>query len=169
MNADLSKHETAERILNTAKSIAVVGFSSRTSRAGYYVPMYLQENGYRIIPVNPYIDSGLGEDAYPDLTSIPFPVDLVLLFRRSEQVLEPGEKATELGAKAVWMQLGISNEEIVKTAEPFAALDKNVACSDFIPNGREQGAFPSSLADFAIFLHQRSQFLGNKSQRSIIW
>lgn len=100
---------TIEKVLETTKSIAVVGLSSRKSRAGYYVPAYLQEHGYRIIPVNPYLDSALGETAYRDLTSIPHPVDLVLIFRRSEQVLRPVELAIEIGAKAVWMQLGIFN------------------------------------------------------------
>ena len=105
-----------EKLLETSKTIAVVGLSSRKSRAGYYVPAYLQGAGYRIIPVNPYIDSALGEKAYPDLQSIPDPVDLVLIFRRSEQTMEPVKSAVEIGAKAVWMQQGIYNEEAAKVA-----------------------------------------------------
>ena len=107
---------TIEKLLQTTKIIAVVGLSSRKSRAGYYVPAYLQDNDYRIIPVNPYFDSALGETAYPDLLSIPHQVDLVLLFRRSEQVLRPVELAIEIGAKAVWMQLGIFNQEAADLA-----------------------------------------------------
>ena len=80
----IAEQETIESVLATTKTIAVVGLSSRQHRAGYYVPAYLQENGYRIIPVNPNLESALGETAYPDLISVPEPIDLVLIFRRSE-------------------------------------------------------------------------------------
>ena len=112
----IAEQETIESVLATTKTVAVVGLSSRQNRAGYYVPAYLQENGYRIIPVNPNLDSALGETAYPDLTSVPEPIDLVLIFRRSEQVLRPVELAIEVGAKAVWMQLGIFNQEAADKA-----------------------------------------------------
>jgi len=110
------------KILETAKTIAVVGFSSRSDRAGYYVPAYLQGQGYRIIPVTPRLQEGLGETAYADLTDIPEPVDLVLLFQRSENVPPFVEKAIQIGAKAVWMQLGIANEEAAAAARA-AGLD----------------------------------------------
>jgi len=116
MNHYQQVQTTIEKLLETTKSIAVVGLSSRKSRAGYYVPAYLQENGYRIIPVNPYITTALGKTAYPDLTSILHQVDLVLIFRRSEQVLRPTELAIEIGAKAIWMQLGIFNQEAADLA-----------------------------------------------------
>jgi hypothetical protein len=112
----IAEQETIESVLATTKTIAVVGLSSRQHRAGYYVPAYLQENGYRIIPVNPNLESALGETAYPDLTSVPEPIDLVLIFRRREQVLRPVELAFEIGAKAVWMQLGIFNQEAADEA-----------------------------------------------------
>jgi predicted CoA-binding protein len=115
-------HSTIEKLLKSTKTIAVVGLSSRRTRAGYYVPAYLQDNGYRIIPVNPHIDTALGEQAYPDLKSIPHPVDLVLIFRRSELVMEPVEAAVEIGAKAVWMQQGIYNEKAAVLANE-AGLD----------------------------------------------
>ncbi|MGD8634665.1 MAG: CoA-binding protein [Anaerolineales bacterium] len=101
--------KTIDKILENYKTIAVVGLSSRESRAGYYVPVYMQRQGYRIIPVNPYIKDALGEKSYPDLESIPEEVDLVLLFRRSEAVPPFVEDAIEIGAKAVWMQQGIVN------------------------------------------------------------
>ena len=104
------------KLLAESKSIAVVGLSSRENRAGYYVPAYLQDNGYKIIPVNPNLESALGEKAYPDLTSIPVPIDLVLIFRRSEQVMTPVKSAIEIGAASVWMQLGIVNEEAAQKA-----------------------------------------------------
>ena len=100
----------SEHILATSKSIAVVGLSRRHTRAGYYVPAYLYEHNYRIIPVNPYLDQALGEKAYPDLASIPDPVDLVLIFQRSEKVEPFVEQAIKIRAKSVWMQLGIHNE-----------------------------------------------------------
>lgn len=112
----IDEQATIESVLSNTKNIAVVGLSSRQTRAGYYVPAYLQENGYRIIPVNPYLDSALGEKAYPDLISVPEPVDLVLIFRRSELVRSPVEFAIEIGAKAVWMQLGIFNQEAADLA-----------------------------------------------------
>ena len=110
------------KVMREARTIAVVGFSSRQSRAGYYVPAYLQQQGYRIIPVNPYIEEGLGEKAYPDLKSVPEPVDLVLLFQRSENVPPFVDEAIETGAKAVWMQLGIANQEAAARARA-AGLD----------------------------------------------
>ena len=109
-------------ILANTKQIAVVGFSRRPNRAGYYVPAYLQGQGYRIIPVNPYLDEAIGETAYPDLASIPDEVDLVLIFQRSEKVPPFVDQAIAIGAKAVWMQLGIANETAAAKARA-AGLD----------------------------------------------
>jgi predicted CoA-binding protein len=111
-----------EKIMAGTKRIAVVGLSSSPYRAGYYVPAYLQQQGYRIIPVNPYLDQSLGERAYPDLASIPEPVDLVLIFQRSEKVRPFVEQAIDIGAKAVWLQLGIRDDEALRLAEA-AGLD----------------------------------------------
>ncbi len=110
------------RILANTKQIAVVGFSRRPSRAGYYVPAYLQGQGYRVIPVNPHMEDALGETAYPDLASIPDEVDLVLIFQRSEKVLPFVDQAIDIGAKAIWMQLGIANETAAAKAQA-AGLD----------------------------------------------
>ncbi len=103
-------------ILEQVKVIAVVGLSRRESRPGYYVPAYMHAAGYRIIPVNPYLEEALGEKAYPDLLSIPEPVDMVVIFRRSEDVPPVVDDAIEIGAKVVWMQLGIINEEAAAKA-----------------------------------------------------
>lgn len=105
-----AKQATIQHILRTCRTIAVVGLSSRIDRAGYYVPAYLQKYGYRIIPVNPYLKEALGGKAYPDLLALPEPVDLVLIFQRSEAVPPFVDQAIRIGAKAVWMQLGISNQ-----------------------------------------------------------
>jgi predicted CoA-binding protein len=110
------RDELIHHILDTAKTIAVVGLSSRPGRAGYYVPAYMQAHGYRIIPVNPALTQALGEPAYPDLPSVPEAVDLVLLFRRSEEVLPFVEQAIQIGAKAVWMQQGIVNQPAAELA-----------------------------------------------------
>ncbi|MFO7664115.1 MAG: CoA-binding protein [Chloroflexota bacterium] len=114
--------ETIEKILAETKSIAVVGFSSNPRKAGYYVPEYLQRNGYLIYPVNPNLTEGLGQPAYPDLAAVPGPVDLVLLFQRSENVPPFVDQAIEIGAKAVWMQLGIAHEAAAAKARA-AGLD----------------------------------------------
>ncbi len=111
-----------EKIMSEAKTIAVVGFASKPSKAGYYVPAYLKEQGYRIIPVNPNLSEGLGETAVPTLTAIAEPVDLVLIFQRSENVPPFVDEAIEIGAKAVWMQLGIANETAAAKARA-AGLD----------------------------------------------
>ncbi len=103
-------------ILEQVKVLAVVGLSRRESRPGYYVPAYMHAAGYRIIPVNPYLEEALGEKAYPDLVSIPEPVDMVVIFRRSEDVPPVVDDAIEIGAKVVWMQLGIINEEAATKA-----------------------------------------------------
>ncbi len=117
-----NQDQAINRILEKAQLIAVVGFSRRKSRAGYYVPAYLFEQGYKIIPVNPYLDEALGQKAVPDLKSIGGPVDLVLIFQRSEKVPPFVDQAIEIGAKAVWMQLGIYHDEAAERAQA-AGLD----------------------------------------------
>ena len=116
------QQETIEKLLNETKTIAVVGMTSRPSRPDHYVSAYLKNNGYRIIPVNPYEEKVLGEKAYPDLRAVPEPVDLVLLFRRPEHVPPHVEEAIDIGAGAVWMQSGIVNREAARRAQE-AGLD----------------------------------------------
>jgi predicted CoA-binding protein len=97
-------------ILNGVHNLAVVGMSDKKDQPNYSVPAYLKAHGYRIIPVNPFLDNVLGEKAYPDLHSVPESIDLVLVFRRSDAVPEIVEHAIQIGAKIVWMQEGIVNE-----------------------------------------------------------
>jgi predicted CoA-binding protein len=104
-------------ILHTCRTIAVVGLSSKRFRPSYGVAEYLKRSGYRIIPVNPNETEVLGERCYPDLESIPEPVDLVDIFRRSEYVPEIVEAAIRIGAKAVWMQEGVVHERAAQRAE----------------------------------------------------
>lgn len=108
--------ETIEHILETSKTIAVVGLSSSPFRAGYYVPEYLQQQGYRIIPVNPELEESLGERAYPDLYSVPEPIDVVLIFRRPQYIPEVVDAAVSVGAKTVWMQLGLAHAQAAEKA-----------------------------------------------------
>jgi uncharacterized protein len=117
-----------EEILDKTSSIAVVGLSSRPSRPGYYVPSYLQKHGYRIIPVNPELDEALGERAYHDLLAMPEPVDLVLVFRRSEAVEPIVEQAIQVKAKAIWLQKGIINIQAADTAHAAGLLVVMDAC-----------------------------------------
>ena len=113
----ISQAETIDHILIETKTIAVVGLSSSRFRAGYYVPEYLQQKGYRIIPVNPELErERLGEIVYPDLESVPELVDLVLVFRRPEHIPAIVDSAIKIGAMGVWMQLGIAHAAAAEKA-----------------------------------------------------
>lgn len=105
-----------EDILKKKKTIAVVGLSPKAERDSHQVAAYLQFQGYRIIPVNPTVDEVLGEKSYPNLSSIPHPVDVVNLFRRSEEVLPLAKEAIDIGASVLWMQEGIINKEAAQKA-----------------------------------------------------
>jgi predicted CoA-binding protein len=107
---------TEEEILKTSQIVAVVGLSSNPERPSHIVSSYLRENGYRIIPVNPSEKSVLGETSYPDLASITERVDVVDIFRRSEDVLPIVQEAIRIGANAVWMQEGVVNAEAAEIA-----------------------------------------------------
>jgi len=105
-----------ERILNSSRTIAIVGLSSKPDQPSYRVASYLKEQGYKMIPVNPAEKEILGERCYPDLTSIPESIDVVDIFRRSEKVPPIVEEAIRIGANAVWMQEGVINEEAASRA-----------------------------------------------------
>jgi predicted CoA-binding protein len=104
-------------LMGDAKTIAVVGLSSKPWRDSHRVARYLQRAGYRVIPVNPKESEVLGEPAYPSLLDVPGTVDVVDVFRRSEYTPEIARQAVEIGAKALWLQLGIVNEEAGRIAE----------------------------------------------------
>ena len=99
-----------EKILRSAKTIAVVGLSPDPARPSHGVARYLQRAGYRIIPVNPNVDEVLGERAYPTLSRLPGPVDVVDIFRRSEFVGPIVDEAIAIGAGAVWLQDGVVDD-----------------------------------------------------------
>ena len=103
--------------LQNSKTIAVVGLSGDPDRISYRVTRYMQEQGYRIIPVNPMIEEVLGEKSYPDLQSVPDSIDMVNIFRRSELVAPVVVQAIEIGVKYIWMQDGVVNPEWAAKAE----------------------------------------------------
>ncbi len=109
--------EKLSNILSTSKTIAVVGLSNKPGRPAQTVPAYLQQQGYRIIPVNPTLSEALGEKAYASLRDIPEPVDVVEIFRRADDVPPIVQDAIAIGAKVVWMQSGIVNEAAAAQAE----------------------------------------------------
>lgn len=108
--------KTLRRILSEYRTIAVVGLSNKWHRPSYFAAKYLQEHGFKIIPVNPGQKEILGEKCYPSLLEIPEPVDVVDIFRRPQDVPPIVEQAIEIGAKVVWMQLGVINEEAAQRA-----------------------------------------------------
>jgi predicted CoA-binding protein len=116
-------------LLSKAKVIAVVGLSSKRARASFGVSRYMQSVGYRIIPVNPNESEVLGEKAYSDLDAIPkdVKIDIVNMFRRSEEVSEVVEAAIRLGAPAIWMQEGVIHDESAAEARKagiFVVMDR---------------------------------------------
>ena len=115
----LTRDEDIARILANARTIAVVGASDRPDRPSYGVMRFLQSWGYRVLPVNPQItgEHVLGEFVWRELAQIGVPIDIVDIFRRPEAAEEAVEQAIFVGAKAVWMQLGVINHEAAARAE----------------------------------------------------
>lgn len=114
MNDDIP---TLRRILATCKIIAVVGLSANWYRPSYFAAKYMQEHRYTVIPVNPAYQEVLGVKCYPNLRAIPGPIDMVDVFRRTEDVGPIADEAIAIGAKVFWQQLGVRNMEAVAKAE----------------------------------------------------
>jgi len=111
---DISK---LRRILREGRTVAVVGLSAQWHRPSYFAAKYLQEHGYRVIPVNPAYESVLGERCYKSLADIPVKVDVVDCFRRSEEIPALADQAIAIGARVLWMQLGVRHAEARARAE----------------------------------------------------
>lgn len=107
MPRENASSEEIRQLLQSTRTIAVVGLSDKPERDSYHVADYMQQHGYRIIPVNPAVSQVLGERSYPRLEDVPDKIDLVDIFRKPEAVPEIVASAIAVGAKAVWMQLGI--------------------------------------------------------------
>lgn len=108
---------TLRRILRDHRTIAVVGLSANWYRPSFFAAKYMQEHGYRVIPVNPQYESVLGEKCYRSLRDIPEPVGIVDCFRRSEEIPALADDAIAIGAKVLWMQLGVANAAARAKAE----------------------------------------------------
>ena len=113
----MSRDKSIIEILKESKTIAVVGMSKHPSKAAHRIPKYLKEVGYRVIPVNPTADEILGEKAYKTLEDVPDQVDIVDIFRPSDQTPAIVKSAVKLNPKLIWLQLGISNLESKELAE----------------------------------------------------
>ena len=115
----LTRDEEIAQLLTEARTIAVIGASDRASRPSYGVMRFLQNHGYRVLPVNPQItgEHVLGEFVWRELAQIGVPIDIVDIFRRPDAVADAVDQAIFVGAKAVWMQLGVVDEEAAARAE----------------------------------------------------
>ena len=109
-------NQNIDEILSKYRHIAVVGMSRKSFKPSHYVAMHLKHAGYRIYPVNPAYDSILDMPCYPSLKDVPHPIEIVDIFRRSEDVLPVVEEAIAVGAKVIWMQSGIVNEQAAQLA-----------------------------------------------------
>ncbi len=117
------------RILKTCRTLAIVGLSAEWHRPSFFAAKYMQEHGYRIVPVNPRYESILGERCWPSLDAIPHPVDLVDVFRRTEDVLPIARQAVAIGARCLWQQIGVKNLEadaLVRAAGLDSVMDRCV-------------------------------------------
>jgi len=117
---DLAQYQDVsaiQRVLHTAKTIAIVGLSNNPLRASYFVGYYLKRHGYQVIPVNPRESEILGEKSYPSLLAVPVPVDVVNVFRAPSALPEIAREAVAIKAGALWCQFGVINDEGARIAE----------------------------------------------------
>ncbi|TAH53815.1 MAG: CoA-binding protein [Chloroflexota bacterium] len=130
---------TIRKILHSSKTIAIVGLSPKSERPSHFVGSYLASEGYRVIPVNPRAAEIFGEKAYPDLLSIPFPIDVVDVFRNPDECVEVARQAAQIHARALWLQLRIANLDAAEIAER-AGLDIVMDRCIKIEHGRYTGS-----------------------------
>ncbi len=128
------------QVLASAKTIAIVGLSTETTKASNMVASYLQDEGYKIVPVNPRAIEILGEECYPDLRAIPFPVDVVDIFRPANEIPDIVQDAIDVGAQTVWMQLRLVD---IPSAEKAQEAGLNVVVDKCIK--MEHGRFGGML------------------------
>jgi predicted CoA-binding protein len=127
MMATSQQTDPITELLTHAKTIAVVGLSDNSLRASYGVSAYMQSHGYRIVPVNPNIESCLGEKAYSSLLDVPEKIDIVNIFRRPQFVQEIVDQAIQLKVPAIWMQEGVIHEKAAEKARQagiFVVMDR---------------------------------------------
>lgn len=119
---EINSRETINKILEECRTIAVVGLSSNPARASHGVAGYMKRNGYTVIAVNPNESEVFGEKAYPTLRDVPAKIDLVDVFRRSEEAGKVVDEAIEIGAKAVWLQEDVIDHTAARRAQDAGLL-----------------------------------------------
>ena len=119
---EINSRETISKILEDCRTIAVVGLSSNPGRASNGVAGYMKRQGYKVIPVNPNEEQVFGEKSYPSLADVPVKIDLVDIFRRSEEAGKVVDEAIQIGAKAVWLQDGVIDRAAAQRAQDAGLL-----------------------------------------------
>ncbi|MCY3768417.1 MAG: CoA-binding protein [Gammaproteobacteria bacterium] len=147
-------------ILLNSKTVAMVGLSAKWHRPSYFAAKYLLDKGYRVIPVNPNYDEILGQRCYPDLASIPEPVDVVDLFQRADTTPGYAREAIAVRARVLWLQLGIVNGETEKIAKEAKLLYVQDRCMK-IEHGRIFGGLNFMGVDTKIISSRRLKFISN--------
>ncbi len=151
---------TLRRILSENNTVAIVGLSDKWHRPSYFVGKYLLDHGYNVIPVNPNSDEILGMKSYPDLASIPDPVDIVDLFQRAETTPGYSQQAIDIGAKVVWLQLGLENDEAKQITEKAGLEYVQNKCVK-IEHGRIFGGLNFMGVDTKIISSRRLKTIAN--------
>jgi hypothetical protein len=144
-----------QKILNNSRTIAIVGLSAERQKASYFVATYLRSAGYRVIPVNPRVDKIFGEQCYPNLSSIPEPIDLVDIFRPAADCLPIVEEAIACKATAVWIQLKIINKEAAKLSQKAGLLTVMDLCVK-MEHGRYSGGLHEAGMNTGIISAKRT-------------
>jgi len=155
MNEDIN---TLRRILRDTKIIAMVGLSANWWRPSFFAAKYLQERGYRVVPVNPQYPEILGEKSYRSLREIPFKIDVVDCFRKSEEIPALADDAIAIGAKVLWMQLGVINQAAAEKAEA-AGLEVVMDRCMKIEHGRLFGGLNWCGVNTRVISAKRPQYL----------
>lgn len=148
------------RILDENRVIAAVGLSANWYRPSFFAAKYLQEHGYRVIPVNPRYEEILGERCYASLSEIAEPVDVVQLFQRSDKVRPFVDEAIKIGIKVVWMQLGIVNEQAAEQARK-AGLEVVMDRCMKIEHGRLFGGLNFVGVNTKVISSKRTKVISN--------
>ena len=151
---------TLRRILAESRTIAVVGLSQNWHRPSTFAAKYLKHHGYRIVPVNPAYDEVLGEKCYPSLADIPFAVDVVDCFRRSEDIPPLADAAIAIGAKVLWLQLGVINLDAAQRARD-AGLDVVMDRCIKIEHARLMGGLNFVGVNTRVISSKRPKFVVN--------
>jgi len=150
--------QTLRRILKENRVIAVVGLSANWYRPSYFAAKYMLDHGYRVIPVNPTYQEVLGQKCYPALRDIPERVDIVDCFRKSEEIMPLAEDAIAIGAKALWLQIGVINEAAAARARE-AGLDVVMNRCVKIEHARLFGGLSWAGVNTGVISGKRSRYL----------